>query len=106
MFNKILKDLRLKHRYTQQELADKLEVTQRTIAFYEKGERQPDFNTLIKIAKIFDVSLDYLLGMNNKNLDSLNLQEYGLVIKKAKDANISAKNLEEIVEFIKKQKTD
>ena len=106
MFHKILKDLRVLNKYTQQELADKLDVSQRTIAFYEKGDRHPDYETLIKISKIFDVSVDYLLGLENENLEKVKYDEYGIVVTKAKNTNISAKALEEMIDFINKQKKD
>jgi len=40
----------------------KLSVSQSTISAYEVGERTPDLETLINIANLFDVSLDYLVG--------------------------------------------
>ncbi len=57
-----LKKLRLDFGFTQSEIANKLGISQQAYANYESGKRQPDQNTLIKIADIFDVSTDYLLG--------------------------------------------
>ncbi len=43
-------------------------MNQNTVSRYENGEREADYETLIKIADYFDVTLDYLLGRDiNKN---------------------------------------
>ncbi|ACM61504.1 helix-turn-helix protein [Caldicellulosiruptor bescii] len=64
-FGGILKDLRMQKKMSRQELAKMLELSESAIAKYEEGQRSPDLNTLIKIAKFFDVSTDYLLGLTN-----------------------------------------
>ena len=60
-----LKELREKRRLNQEGLAIELSVSQSTISAYEIGERTPDLETLIVIAKFFDVSLDYLVGISD-----------------------------------------
>lgn len=62
LFCEILKTLRNEKKLTQQELADKLKVAPSTIGMYESGKRTPDILTLEKIAEIFNVSTDYLIG--------------------------------------------
>ncbi|NLL92294.1 MAG: helix-turn-helix domain-containing protein [Ruminococcaceae bacterium] len=57
-----LKDIREKRRITQTELADYLGVKRNTISRYETGDREPNNETLVRIAEYFDVSVDYLLG--------------------------------------------
>ena len=57
-----LKALRVLNNLTQAEVARRIGVTQSTYNYYEKEKTQPDFNTLIKIADLYNVSLDYLLG--------------------------------------------
>ena len=47
---------------TQAELADKVNVSQKSISKYERGDRQPNFETITKLANVFGVSIDYLLG--------------------------------------------
>ena len=61
-FSEQLRYLRLEAGLTRAQLAEKLSVSVRLISYYENGERECDFNTLIKIADIFSVSVDYLLG--------------------------------------------
>ena len=61
MFGKRLNSLRKEKKITAQAMADKLGVALRTYQFYEAGKRSPSYETLVKIADILDVSLDYLL---------------------------------------------
>lgn len=63
-----LKELREKKRLNQEGLALKLSVSQSTISAYEVGERTPDLKTLVTIAKFFDVSIDYLVGLSEERL--------------------------------------
>lgn len=62
--NKIRK-LRTERGWTQSELAEKLSVSESAISYYETGKREPDTETLHKLATLFNVSLDYLLGRSN-----------------------------------------
>lgn len=61
MFNKRLRALRMKNKYTQQNMADMLGITLNTYQKYEQGTRTPSFDCLVKIADIFKVLTDYLL---------------------------------------------
>ena len=65
MFLKNLKALRKANNETQLEMAERLEVTQRTIANWEAGDRNPDFQMLARIAKTYGVTTDYLLGLTD-----------------------------------------
>ena len=62
---KRLRELRKKEKLTMQELAEKLNISQSTVSLYESGKRHPDSDTLKKIAKFFNVSIDYLLENNS-----------------------------------------
>ena len=46
----------------QKEMAEYLGITPRSFQQYEGGKRRPDYETLVKIADLLDVSLDYLFG--------------------------------------------
>lgn len=65
-FGKRLKNLRLKENMTQAQLAAKLGLTKSVISAYENEIRLPSYDILIHIAKIFKVSTDYLLGLEQK----------------------------------------
>lgn len=58
---KKLRLLREANNLTQKQMANILNVTQKTVSTYENGLTEPDISTMIKIADFFDVSLDYLL---------------------------------------------
>ncbi|MFV3012943.1 helix-turn-helix domain-containing protein [Clostridium botulinum] len=58
----IIKKLRKENNLTQKELGDKLNVGKSTISQYENNINTPDIDIIKKISKIFDVSVDYLLG--------------------------------------------
>ena len=67
-FGNRLKKLRLENNLTQENLSKKLNVSRATVGRYETDERFPDKNLLKKIADIFEVSIDYLLGRtDNRN---------------------------------------
>lgn len=57
-----LKEIRKKRNISQLKLALDLNMNQNTISRYENSERQADYETLVKFADYFGVSLDYLLG--------------------------------------------
>ena len=50
------------NKMTQREVADYLNIKQPSYIRYEKGDAEPSFENLVKIADLFDVSADYLLG--------------------------------------------
>lgn len=54
--------LRKQKKLLQADLANKIGIARATYGAYEQGTRQPDFDTLEKIADYFEVSTDYLLG--------------------------------------------
>ena len=60
-----LKELRIENNFTQKVLAEKLNTTNSAVCDWEKGRTQPDLQMLTKIANLFSVSVDYLLGLTN-----------------------------------------
>ena len=62
MFSQNLKQLRKDRHLTQQQLADKLHISQSSLAMYERGLRAPNFDMCILIADFFNVPLDKLIG--------------------------------------------
>ena len=61
-----LKELRKSKNISQLKLALDLNLNQNSISRYENCEREADYETLIKFADYFNVSLDYLLGRSDK----------------------------------------
>lgn len=75
--SKKLKELRIDMELTQGQIAKRIGVTSSIISAYENGIRQPSYDSLIKLAYLYGVSSDYLLGISDrkavepKNLVSL-----------------------------------
>ena len=57
-----IKEYREELQLTQKELADKIGNSQRNISNWESGTSEPDCETIIKLAEIFDISIDLLFG--------------------------------------------
>lgn len=63
IFCKRTKELRIESGFTQKQLAEKLNTTNSAVCDWERGRSQPDLQMLTKIASLFDVTADYLLGL-------------------------------------------
>lgn len=77
-----LKELRLYSNLTQTQLADLLSITKSTLSCYENNKRHPSYEVIMKIANLFNVSTDYLLGSSNNNmidLSGLNTEDRNLI---------------------------
>jgi len=57
--------LKNERKLLQKDIARSIGVSLRAYQYYERGKRNPDSVTLIKLADYFDVSVDYLLGRDN-----------------------------------------
>lgn len=57
-----IKALRKDRKWSQSELAERLNISKSSVNMYERGEREPNSEMLIKIADLFDVSIDFLIG--------------------------------------------
>lgn len=64
-FKERIRELRIEKGVSRRELALALFVSERLISYWENGERECDFDMLMKIANYFEVSVDYLLGRTN-----------------------------------------
>ena len=65
MFAERLKELRKDKNMTQVQLAEALGVSKGTVAMWEIGKREPNFETLNRLSDIFDKRIDYILGNSN-----------------------------------------
>ena len=65
-FNTKLKELRLRNKLTQEQLAIKLDVATSTYIKYEKGKSYPSVGLITQMANIFDVSISFLLDEQNE----------------------------------------
>lgn len=64
---KIMRDLREDHDKTQQEIASVLGTSQTMYARYERGANELPIHHLITLCKYYNVSADYILGLNGNN---------------------------------------
>ena len=68
----LLREIREEMGFSQKELAKQMGVSPTNIYNYESGRTEPNIDTLIKLSKILNVSVDYLLGLE----DDLGVKEY------------------------------
>ena len=103
-----IKFLREEVGMTQQELADKLNGAKSTVAMYEKGDRKPSLEVLIKLSEIFDCSIDYILCKtdirNSEEIDDpIGLAKIGFNMKDYSPPTETQKaQIEELIKVIMK----
>ena len=81
-FSEIAKELRISKNLTQTQLAERMWVKKSIISAYETDARPPSLDMLIKYAKEFNVTTDYLLGLQEHkfiNVDSLTDQQINIL---------------------------
>ena len=74
-----IKQLRQESQWTQAELAEKMGIKQKQISAYERGINSPSTDVLIKLAEVFDVTLDYLAFETKGSMGKLNIQDRELL---------------------------
>jgi len=94
-----LKNARVKKGLKQKELAQLLNVSSKTVSNYELGFRDPDIKMLIKISQILNVTIDYLVGLEQKTLIE-QIKDRIQSLQKEELANL----LSDYIEFIAKIK--
>ena len=103
-----IKFLREEVGMTQQELADKLNGAKSTVAMYEKGDRKPSLEILVKLSEIFNCSIDYILcktDIRNPEMqeDPLGLAKIGFNMKDYTPPTETQKaQIEELIKVIMK----
>ncbi|GGP17194.1 helix-turn-helix domain-containing protein [Oceanobacillus neutriphilus] len=108
---KRLRELREKNGYLQKYVADKLGVKSNTLSGYENGTRNPDPEIIKDLAKLYNVSTDYLLGHETeenkyeyfKNKIVTEFPNIDLMFHDME--SLTGDDLEEVYEFIKFKKS-
>ena len=67
----LIKSARKNKGLTQSELAEMLSISASAIGLYEQNRREPDIGTIVKIARILEVNLNYLLGFGDQKYEEL-----------------------------------
>lgn len=89
-----IKDLREDRDLRQTDVAKAVGIDQRSLSNYETGKTSPDSETIVRLAKFFGVTCDYLLGVSD-----VNFLDYRAVVKELDDIK---ERLEEIQKFLGK----
>lgn len=76
MFNEKLCECRNKRGLSQTAVAKMLNITRQAYNHYETGQRQPTQEVLVKLADIFEVSVDYLLGRTDTVSDDITFDDF------------------------------
>ncbi|GMQ74326.1 helix-turn-helix transcriptional regulator [Tetragenococcus halophilus] len=97
MFPEKIKELRQQKKFTQKDVAEKIGVTRPAYTAYEIGKRQPDFETLQKIAKLYEVTTDYLLGNEAPEEEKASK---GQTVAAHIDEDVSDEEMEDILNYI------
>lgn len=94
-FGAKLKQLRLEEGLTQQQLADRIGVTKSVISYYELQERYPSPEVLTKLASIFHVTTDSLLGIERggNSIDLTGLDDEDIITIKRLVTSLRNKNM-------------
>ena len=74
-----IQELREEYDMKQTDLADRVGVAANTLSNYENGNRQPSFETIHKICKVFGVPMDYLLGYSEIRTYGVTEEEHALI---------------------------
>lgn len=108
MLGKKLRELRNSLQLTQQEIADKLNISRVRYNQYETGKRQPDNEMLIVLSNFYKVTVDYLLGNDKKLTLDEELQQLlndpDTLVAFKDFNNLSDTDKQEIINFIKFKK--
>lgn len=103
-----IKELREKSGKSQEVLANLLGVQVATISRYEKGLREPDNNSLIKLAEFFEVTTDYLLGRSDTPNPPASKEDTDFLIATFGDARdyseTEIKEIKDFIEYIKSKR--
>ncbi|WP_455444999.1 helix-turn-helix domain-containing protein [Streptococcus salivarius] len=104
-FSERLKELRKQAHLTQVELASKLGIVQSSYADWERGKKKPTQDNLVKIARILNVSVDYLVGNSEEKADELdNIELLFRMNSKGLTKEEKAVFKKELIEFMEERK--
>ncbi len=76
---KRLKSKRLEHEYTQEELGSMIGVSKATVCNWEKGVKNPTSKNLIELSKVFNTTIEYLIGSDMYAVSSRD-DRYGMML--------------------------
>ncbi|EAA0108934.1 helix-turn-helix domain-containing protein [Listeria monocytogenes] len=98
MFGNRLKQLRKNNNKTQEDISKILGISRGAYSHIENGRNEPDMETIVKLADIFEVSTDYLLGKSNNGLVD--------IIAAHIDSNATEEDIKEILAYIEEKRKE
>lgn len=104
-FAEHLKTLRKQAKMTQSQVAKAIEISQQGYAYWEQGKKRPSHDNLVKIAKLFNVSVDTLVS--NDKTDDIDLSEVELLFRTTSDGMSNREKevfKQELLQFMKERK--
>ena len=99
-FGENLKKLRKSKNLSQEELADKVNVSRQSVSKWETGEAYPEMNNILQLCKIFNCEINSLVNDNMVDLDSLDEEIKMSVVKFKEDKQKKVKKLSKAVSVI------
>ena len=99
-----IRELRNAKNLTQEELGKILNVSARSIGFYESGDRDPDTKSLNKLADYFGVTIDYIIGRSDNRDDGSQSQDHNNTDTNQKNTQYIVDNLERLAKLLDEQK--
>lgn len=89
----------------QEDLADRLNIGRGALSHYERGEREPDLTTLVRMARLFGTTVDYLLCRVDDRHAFLEVPEdVRKLLKRLEKEDLSAEELDTAVDLIQMAK--
>lgn len=76
IFSENLRELRKEKNLTQKEIAELLYTTTPTYSHWENGYQEPNIETIVNICRLFNVSADYLLGVEETKQQRINIEKH------------------------------
>ena len=95
-----LKELRIELGMTQKQVADFLNISQMSYSYYEREMREPEISTLIKLSKLFNTTVDYIIENENERLDRITDSERSLLNKFKALNQINRTKVEERIDVL------
>jgi len=106
-FSERLKNLRKQAHLTQVDVANKLGISQPAYASWERGIKKPTQENLVKISKVLNVSIDYLVGTSDEGVKEDELDNVELLFRmNSKGLTEEEKEIfkKELIEFMEERK--
>lgn len=106
-FSERLKELRKQAHLTQVQIAEKLGIGQSSYADWERGKKKPTQENLVKIAQVFNVSIDYLIGNFSEKNTNKELEDIEILFRKNSEGLTDDEKVvfrQELIAFMEERK--